>query len=122
MADDLAVRSESVASRLEENDPCGAQSEAMRLQADTIAAVNDRKVPRRYQEELLGSVNALVESIDCAPPAPAVEEEAPEDDEEREEDERNEEVDDSEDDDKPAKDNGKGNGKGKGAKKGKGNG
>jgi hypothetical protein len=32
--------------------------------------VNERRVPQRYQEELLGSVTALVESIECAPPPP----------------------------------------------------
>lgn len=72
MAESLAARSDAVADRLEAGDECAARAEAEALQAATIAAVNDRRVPRRYQEELLGSVNALVESIECVPPpAPA---------------------------------------------------
>ena len=35
------------------------------LQAETIAAVNARRVPAELQEELLSRVTALVESIQC---------------------------------------------------------
>ena len=64
--------------------------------------MNDRRVPRRLQEELLGSVTALVESIECVPPA--VEDDGQVTDE----------------DDDEADEDGKGKGNGKGKKKGKG--
>ena len=71
LAQDLAARSDAVADRLDAGDACAARTEAEALQAETIDAVNDRRVPRRYQEQLLGSVTALVESIECVEqPAP----------------------------------------------------
>jgi hypothetical protein len=106
VAADLAARSDSVAARLEEQDDCGARSEAQRLQSDAIAAVNAGRVPHAFQEELLASVNALVEAIECVPPPPATEEE----DEEKEAEEKDDEKDDE------------GRGKGKDEKKGKGKG
>ena len=39
--------------------------------------MNARRVPSRYQEELLGSVNALLESISCAPAMEGPSEETP---------------------------------------------
>ena len=59
------MRSDSVASLLGEQDACGAKSEAQRLQADAIAAINARRVPAAYQEELLTDVTALAETISC---------------------------------------------------------
>jgi hypothetical protein len=78
------------------------------LRADTIAAVNDGRIPQLFQEELLGSVAALVDSIECLPPAEPPEEQAGE-----------AEVD-EEDDEGRGKDKGKGKAKGKGKKKGRG--
>ena len=54
------------------------------MQAETIAAVNEQRIPAPLQEELLGSVNALVESIECVVPPPAAEDD--EDDEDDDED------------------------------------
>ena len=105
VAADLAARSESVATRLEEDDPCGARSEAQRLQADTIDAVNDRRIPRRYQEELLASVNALADSIECTPPPPPVANDGEGEDDDEDEDDESE--------DKPDKGKGKKKGKSK---------
>lgn len=109
LAADLAARSDSVAARLEEQDPCGARSEAQRLQSDTIEAVNARRIPRAFQEELLASVNALLESIECNPPPPTAEE-----------DEGGEDDDEQGEEDKDEKEDEEGRGKGKGKKKGKG--
>jgi len=67
LAAQLATRSEQVAASLDGNDPCRARAEAEALQQQTIAAVNDGRVPARYQEELTSSVNALVASIVCTP-------------------------------------------------------
>ena len=69
LAERLAVRSESVASEVEAGDACGARAAAEALQAAVIAAVNDGAVPQELQEELLGSVTALLASIECDPPA-----------------------------------------------------
>ncbi len=41
------------------------------LHERSIRAINDGRVPERLQEELLGSVNALVEGISCTPPGAA---------------------------------------------------
>ena len=38
------------------------------IQRQTIAAINQGRVPANLQEELLGSVTALVEGISCTPP------------------------------------------------------
>jgi len=61
-----------VATLLEEGDACGARSEAQRLQADTIAAVNAGRIPPGLQEQTLADVTELAESITCgdgdAPP------------------------------------------------------
>lgn len=65
LAQSLAERSDSVAALLEEQDPCGARSEAQQLQADAIAAVNAGRVPAGLQEELLAGATSLAESIDC---------------------------------------------------------
>jgi len=67
LAERLAVRSESVAAEVEAGDACGARAEAEALQAAAIAAVNDGDVPDELQEELLGSVNALLAAIGCDP-------------------------------------------------------
>jgi len=70
LATDFAARSDQVAARLEANDPdpCGARAEAEALQQRVIAAVNERRVPARYQEELTSAVNVLADSIACVPP------------------------------------------------------
>jgi hypothetical protein len=90
LAADLATRSDAVAERLDANDPCAARAEAEVLQEETIAAVNDGRVPARYQEELTGAVNSLVASIECPlqvePPPPTVSETHHDEDEEDEED------------------------------------
>ena len=70
LAAELAGRSDAVAARLEADDPCGALAEAEALQADTIAAVNEGRVPAPFQEELGAAVASLVASIECSPAAP----------------------------------------------------
>ncbi len=67
LAERLAVRSEAVAVEVEAGDACGARVEAEALQAESIAAINDGEVPDELQEELLGSVNALLAAIGCDP-------------------------------------------------------
>lgn len=67
VADGLAAQSDAVAQRLDRGDPCGARTAAEALQTDAIAAVNAGRVPRRFQEELVSSIAALVGSVECAP-------------------------------------------------------
>jgi hypothetical protein len=73
VASQLASSSDAVAQRLDANDGCSALAAARQLQRETIAAVNARRVPARFQEPLLGAANDLVLRIHCAPPAPAAE-------------------------------------------------
>ena len=68
LATELAARSDRVAARLAADDPCSARADAEALQHQVIAAVNERRVPARYLEELTSAVNALVDSIVCVFP------------------------------------------------------
>lgn len=68
LAEQLAARSDSAASRLESGSFCAARNDALALQQRTIAAINSDRVPAELHEELLGSVNALLEAISCTPP------------------------------------------------------
>ena len=56
---------EAVRRNLDGNKGCAAAERAESLQERTIAAINMGAVPADLQEELLGSVNELVESIPC---------------------------------------------------------
>ena len=69
MAEQLAASTESAATQLESGQFCRAREHATALQRSAITAINEGQVPVDLQEELLGSVNALVESISCLPPA-----------------------------------------------------
>lgn len=67
VAERLAVRSESVATKVEAGDACAARAEAEALQREAIAAVNAGDVPQEFQEDVLGAVNALLAAIGCDP-------------------------------------------------------
>jgi hypothetical protein len=49
----------------------GSRAEVEGLQRAAIAAVNDGEVPNELQEELLGSVTALLAAVECRPPVAA---------------------------------------------------
>ena len=68
VATPLAERSDATAAALDARRFCAARADALALQERTIAAINTGSVPAELQEELLGSVNALLESISCTPP------------------------------------------------------
>jgi hypothetical protein len=70
LASDLAATSDAVASALEAGDSCRARSLAQQLQEQTITAINGHHVPSGLQEQLSGSVNALVARVRCVPPPP----------------------------------------------------
>jgi hypothetical protein len=67
----LAARSHAAAGRLEAGEFCAARADASVLQRRAIAAINSGRVTPELQEELLGSVNALLEAISCTPPTAA---------------------------------------------------
>lgn len=87
VASDLAARSDAVAQRLDSGDGCGARAEAEALQVDAIAAVNEGRIPARYQEELAASVATLVASVECVPAPTAKQGKRKHDDEDEKEDE-----------------------------------
>lgn len=68
LAANLASTSEAVAASLAAGDSCRALSLAHGLQAQTIAAINARRVPAGLQEQLSGAVNGLVARVTCVPP------------------------------------------------------
>jgi hypothetical protein len=68
VASDLAGRSDKVAQLLAAGDTCGAAVAADELQAATLEAINRGEVPQRFQEHLSGTVNALVNEVNCPPP------------------------------------------------------
>ncbi len=67
-AEALASRADSAARHLEREEFCAGRRDAVALQRQTIEAINEGAVPAELQEELLGSVNALVEGVSCTPP------------------------------------------------------
>jgi hypothetical protein len=74
VADDLAARSDAIADALDANDVCTAAVRADELQAATIAAINEGKVPEPFQENLQARANELVNTINCPPPPTTTEE------------------------------------------------
>jgi hypothetical protein len=75
----LAQRADAVAARLDAGDPCAAAREALALQQASTDAINARRVPRRFQEELQSSVGELAADAQAAcarvPPATTTEKE-----------------------------------------------
>ena len=65
LAERITDDSERISERLERNDPCAAADRAARLQRSMIAAVNAGRVAAELQEELLGTISELVETIPC---------------------------------------------------------
>lgn len=70
LAQSLRAQADGVAAALAAGDGCLARLRATALQSAVIDAVNARRLPPRFQETLLGSVNDLVSRITCAPPPP----------------------------------------------------
>jgi len=71
LAADWRAQTDGVAAALDAGDGCEARRRAVALQTSVITAVNARRVPPRFQETLLGTVNELATRIGCTPPAPA---------------------------------------------------
>jgi hypothetical protein len=68
LAQTWAQQSDAVASALASGDGCTAQQLATSLNSQFIAAVNERRVPPRLQEELGSALNDLQSRITCTPP------------------------------------------------------
>jgi hypothetical protein len=69
LADQLASRSDNVASLLESGDSCGAASEAARLRAEVTASIG--AIPDLYVEDLSGLVNEIQAQIPPCQEKPA---------------------------------------------------
>jgi hypothetical protein len=67
VASALASRSDEVAQALAGGDQCRALGLAQQLQQETIAAINARRVPRPFQEQLGSTVADLLSRIECLP-------------------------------------------------------
>ena len=74
LAQTLAVRSDNVAMLLDRGDQCGAKREAAGLRREVTEAINTRRVPDVYLEDLSGVVNEIEAQIVCRqaqlPPPP----------------------------------------------------
>jgi hypothetical protein len=70
LAQPWRAQADAVAAALAAGDGCLARERANALQTSVIAAVNDRRVPQRFQEPLVSAVNDLAGRITCVPPAP----------------------------------------------------
>lgn len=71
LAQSWARQADAIAADLAAGDGCLAQTRAIALRTQVVAAVNDRRIARRYLEPLVGTVNDLPGRISCTPPAPA---------------------------------------------------
>ena len=67
VASALASRSDEVAQALAGGDQCRALSLAQQLQQETIAAINARRIPGAFQEQLGSTVGDLLSRIQCVP-------------------------------------------------------
>jgi hypothetical protein len=68
LAQSWKQQADSVASALAAGDGCTAQRLSTALRASVIAAVNARRVPRRFLDPLTSGVNELASQITCTPP------------------------------------------------------
>jgi hypothetical protein len=66
LARSLAAQADDVGRLLEAGDGCSAHARALALQRAVIGAINERRVPVVYQEQLLGAVNLLLDRIRCS--------------------------------------------------------
>jgi len=63
----LASRSDEVDQALTAGDSCRALSLAQQLQRQTVAAINQGRIPGAFQEQLGSTVADLVSRISCVP-------------------------------------------------------
>ena len=75
LALELAGQAEQIAEAFAAGDVCGAAGQADDLKAAAVAAVDGGHVPAAMRQELLSTVEVLVNEINCPPPEPPAEEE-----------------------------------------------
>ena len=63
----LASRSDGIDRALTAGDSCLALSLAQQLQRETVAAINQGRIPGAFQEQLGSTVSDLVSRISCVP-------------------------------------------------------
>ena len=80
-ADQLAATSDAIADALDNGDVCGAAGLADQLNDQVIEAINARRIPPVFQEDLQARANELVNTVNC--PAPIVEEEVDDEEEQK---------------------------------------
>ncbi len=73
LAHNLAAQASAVAQSLAAGDGCRAQERADQLRGEVVLAVNEHRIPARYEKTLTAAVDDLPGRIACnpAPPAPA---------------------------------------------------
>jgi hypothetical protein len=67
-AEALASTSDSIADALDAGDVCTAAGRADDLNAQVVEAINAKKIPPAYQEDVLSRAQELVNSVNCPPP------------------------------------------------------
>jgi hypothetical protein len=70
VAEHLAQESEAIADKLDAGDTCGAAQQADALKDEAQAAIDAGEVPTELQSELMGTVDELVNAVNCPPPPP----------------------------------------------------
>jgi hypothetical protein len=85
VAERIAATSDEIAVALDDGDVCKAAGLADDLNAQVVAAINARRIPPAFQEDLQSRANELVNAVNCPPP-PAVEPEPEEEDDAGDED------------------------------------
>ena len=68
VAQQLAQTSDAIAAALDQGDVCTAAGLADDLNAQVIEAINARRIPAAFQEDLQARANELVNEVNCPPP------------------------------------------------------
>ena len=68
VVDQLASTSDAIADALDQGDVCMAAGLADDLNSQVIDAINARKIPPAFQEDLQARANELVNTVNCPPP------------------------------------------------------
>lgn len=99
VAEQLADLSDELASSLESGDSCAASQTAARLRESVTQAINDRKVPEVYLEDLSGLTNELEAQVPpCVEPPPPSDEDDNGDDKKKKKKDKDKDGDDGEED------------------------
>jgi hypothetical protein len=70
LAQSWAQQADAIASALAAGDGCTAETRAVALRTEVVAAANDERISRRLLRPLTGAVNDLPDRIPCTPVSP----------------------------------------------------